>query len=111
MAMIMTGVANTGGKIASLKRLARCSAVTTSVNEPLAPTGIYAMRLLLWTCHATRTVPRIVIDDRRTTCSACGMRSVAAETGQLEGDLIRAQHDTHTPGFNGADGHAGKACR
>src|SRR5881392_2716480 len=43
MAMIMTGVANTGGKVASLKRLARCSAVTTSVNEPLAPTGIDAM--------------------------------------------------------------------
>ncbi len=39
MAMIMTGVANTGGKVASLKRLARCSAVTTSVNESLGPTG------------------------------------------------------------------------
>src|SRR5580704_6542320 len=43
--MIITGVANTGGNVASLKRLARCSAVTTSVNEPLAPTGMAAMRL------------------------------------------------------------------
>ena len=56
MAMIMTGVANTGGKVVSLKRLARCSAVTTSVNEPLGPTGIDAMRLFPWTCHAATTV-------------------------------------------------------
>ena len=56
MAMIMTGVANTGGKVASLKRLARCSAVTTSVNEPLGPTGTDAMRLFLGTCYAARTV-------------------------------------------------------
>ena len=56
MATIMTGVANTGGKVASLKRLARCSAVTISVNEPLGPTGTDAMRLFLGTCYAARTV-------------------------------------------------------
>src|SRR5437868_8632344 len=38
--MIMIGVARTGGNIASLKRLARWSVVTTRTNEPLAPTGI-----------------------------------------------------------------------
>jgi hypothetical protein len=40
IAMIMTGVANTAGSVASLNRLARCSAETVSVNEPLAPGGI-----------------------------------------------------------------------
>src|SRR5664279_5824387 len=40
MIMIITGVARTGGNIASLNRLARCSGVTTSWNKPLAPDGI-----------------------------------------------------------------------
>src|SRR6516162_2163335 len=42
--MIMTGVASTGGSIASLKRLARCSGPTTIVNVPSAPTGRVRMR-------------------------------------------------------------------
>src|SRR5436305_7915103 len=70
-AMIMTGVANTGGKVASLKRLARCSAVTTSMNEALGPTGIDAMRRH----DAPARKSRIVIDDKRATCNACGRRS------------------------------------
>src|SRR2546423_357318 len=37
---IMIGVPRTGGSMASLKRLARWSGVTTRTNEPLAPTGI-----------------------------------------------------------------------
>src|SRR5690348_6696760 len=37
--MIMTGVASTGGSIASLNRLARCSGRTTIVKEPRVPTG------------------------------------------------------------------------
>src|SRR6266849_1286184 len=41
--MIMIGVARTGGNMASLKRLARWSGVTTRTNEPLAPTGIDRM--------------------------------------------------------------------
>ena len=40
MTMIMTGVANTGGRAASLNRFARCSGWTTRVKEPLAPGGI-----------------------------------------------------------------------
>src|SRR5437762_11352724 len=43
--MIITGVARTGGNIASLKRLARWPGATTRVNEPLAPMGIERMRL------------------------------------------------------------------
>src|ERR1700730_13632824 len=80
MAMIMTGVAKTGGKVASLKRLARCSAVTTSVNEPLAPTGIDAMRLLPWTCRTARTVQplldargRPAIESQRTAHGITGV--------------------------------------
>src|SRR6185295_2277391 len=45
--MIITGVASTGGSVASLKRLARCSVLTTSENELLAPTGIGRMVYLL----------------------------------------------------------------
>src|SRR5438046_10094065 len=56
MAMIMTGVANTGGRVASLKRLARCSAVNTSVNETLGHTGTDDMRLFMRTCYASSTV-------------------------------------------------------
>ena len=44
--MIMIGVARTGGNMASLKRLARWSGVTTRTNEPLAPTGIGRMDCL-----------------------------------------------------------------
>src|SRR3982074_1208839 len=79
MAMIMPGVARTGGKVASLKRFARCSAVTTSVNEPLAPTGIDAMRLLPWTCRTARTVQpllgargRPAIESQRTAHGITG---------------------------------------
>src|SRR5438045_802242 len=35
----------------------------------------------------------------------------AAVRRALAGNLIRAQHEIHAPCFNGADGHAGKACR
>ncbi len=45
MTMIMTGVASTGGNIASLKRFARWSGATTRVNEPLAPIGIVCMSI------------------------------------------------------------------
>jgi hypothetical protein len=39
MTMIMTGVANTGGRIAALNRFARCSGWTRRLKEPLAPRG------------------------------------------------------------------------
>src|SRR6266480_7233712 len=71
MAMIMTGVANTGGKVASLKRLARCSAVTTSVNEPLAPTGMDAMTVLLCTCSAVRAVQQTSRPGHLTIHAPC----------------------------------------
>src|SRR3981081_2157766 len=80
MAMIMTGVARTGGKVASLKRFARCSAVTTSVNEPLAPTGIDAMRLVPCTCRTAKTVQpllgargRPAIESQRTVHGITGV--------------------------------------
>ena len=41
MTMIITGVANTGGRIASLNRFARCSGWTRRLKEPLA-TGVSA---------------------------------------------------------------------
>src|ERR1700730_671759 len=41
--MIITGVANTGGRIASLNRFARCSGWTRRVKEPLAPRGLCLM--------------------------------------------------------------------
>src|SRR5712691_664079 len=44
MAMIIIGVANTCGSIASLNWLARCAGVTRSVNVPFAPGGIVRMR-------------------------------------------------------------------
>src|SRR5690348_13320946 len=40
MTMIMTGVAKTGGSVASLNRFARCSGWTRRVKEPFAPSGI-----------------------------------------------------------------------
>src|SRR5690348_7198965 len=40
MTMIMTGVAKTGGNIASLNRFARCSGCTRRLKEPFAPTGM-----------------------------------------------------------------------
>src|SRR5436190_6092404 len=40
MTMIMTGVASTAGNVASLKRLARWSGMTTRLNEPWVPSGI-----------------------------------------------------------------------
>jgi hypothetical protein len=40
MIMIITGVAKTGGSIASLNWFARCCGWTSKVNEPLAPIGI-----------------------------------------------------------------------
>src|SRR5947199_10484872 len=43
MTMIITGVANTGGSIASLNRFARCSGCTSSEKEPLAPRDICFM--------------------------------------------------------------------
>src|ERR1700730_18376500 len=43
MTMIMTGVANTAGRIASLNRSARCSGWTRRLKEPLAPRGICLM--------------------------------------------------------------------
>src|SRR6266436_3145945 len=43
MTMIITGVANTGGKIASLNRFARCSGWTRRLKEPLAPRDICRM--------------------------------------------------------------------
>jgi hypothetical protein len=43
MIMIMTGVANTGGRIASLNRSARSSGWTKRLKEPLAPRGICLM--------------------------------------------------------------------
>ena len=36
MTMIMTGVASTGGRVASLNRSARCSGWTRRLKEPLA---------------------------------------------------------------------------
>src|SRR5215467_9119587 len=46
IAVIIIGVANTSGRIASLNWLARCAGITRSVNVPLAPTGIGRMRYL-----------------------------------------------------------------
>src|SRR5713101_3065697 len=46
MTMIITGVANTGGRIASLNRFARCSGWTRRLKEPLAPRGIWRMACL-----------------------------------------------------------------
>src|SRR5437899_9601901 len=46
MTMIMTGVANTGGSIASLNRFARCSGWTRRVKEPFTPIGIGFMAML-----------------------------------------------------------------
>src|SRR5438874_13048769 len=40
MIMIITGVASTGGSVASLNRSARWSGVMTRLNEPVAPDGI-----------------------------------------------------------------------
>jgi hypothetical protein len=40
MTMVITGVANTGGRIASLNRSARCSGWTRRLKEPWAPSGI-----------------------------------------------------------------------
>ena len=37
MTMIITGVANTGGRIASLNRFARCSGWTRRLKEPWLP--------------------------------------------------------------------------
>jgi hypothetical protein len=52
--MIITGVASTGGNIASLNRLARCSGLTTRLNEPLAPVGMVFMGLALLRYHLLR---------------------------------------------------------
>lgn len=38
-------------------------------------------------------------------------RDLATPAGQLVGNLIGAQHEVHAAGFDGTDGHAGKACR
>src|SRR6266545_3526329 len=44
IAVIIIGVANTGGSIASLNWFARCAGVTRSVKVPFAPSGIGRMR-------------------------------------------------------------------
>src|ERR1700730_15241421 len=67
--MIMTGVANTGGSIASLKRLARCSGWTRRLNEPLAPTGIGLMTCPL---HCRRDeLPPVAADREPPDIHAC----------------------------------------
>lgn len=40
-----------------------------------------------------------------------GQRNLATPAGQLVSHLILTQHEIHAAGFNGTDGHAGKACR
>src|ERR1022692_2169739 len=67
--MIMTGVARTGGNIASLKWLARCSGVTSRTNEPAAPTGIVRMRFPLWSLVGINvSVPRSQLITAATGC-------------------------------------------
>jgi len=48
IAMIIMGVAKTGGSIASLNWLARRAGVTRSVNVPFAPTGIGRIAPSYW---------------------------------------------------------------
>ncbi len=54
MTMIITGVAKTGGKVASLNRFARCSGCTSNVNEPRVPTAIGVMGPSLFVLRARR---------------------------------------------------------
>jgi hypothetical protein len=59
IARIMMGVASTGGSIASLNRLARCSGLTTSVKLPLARGGIACMSYLFDTFDAGYLIYRM----------------------------------------------------
>src|SRR5256885_1124376 len=71
MTMIMTGVARTGGKVASLKRLARWSGVTTRLNEPLTPTGMDCMGFPSTFCRPARDAcieARMLCHRLRTRC-------------------------------------------
>src|SRR4030095_1501643 len=56
IAVIIIGVANTGGSIASLNWFARCAGVTRSVKVPFAPSGIGRMRH--HRCSAVEAHPR-----------------------------------------------------
>src|ERR1700676_2232323 len=85
--MIMIGVARTGGNMASLKRLARCSGATTRTNEPLAPTGIdrmgFASTLDRWNVGAsgsTHALPRRIVERVRDA----SRRSAFSEDLDLE---------------------------
>src|SRR5438552_16399556 len=48
IAMIIMGVAKTGGSIASLNWLARCAGVTRSLKIPFAPNGIGRIAPSYW---------------------------------------------------------------
>src|SRR5438270_12344424 len=67
MAMIITGVANTGGSIASLNRLARCSGWTRRLKEPLTPRGICLMAFLKSYAKQPVRVESAASDYRRAT--------------------------------------------
>src|SRR5438128_9095329 len=71
--MIITGVANTGGRIASLNRLARCSGWTRRLKEPLAPRGIC---LMAYPHKAAVTNPSKVPTHTETASSAIPLRAV-----------------------------------
>jgi hypothetical protein len=69
--MIMTGVARTGGKVTSLKRLARCSGKTTKLKEPVIPIGIDCTQPSLRMCLGQST--RALSAVRDVGCPmACG---------------------------------------
>jgi hypothetical protein len=76
------------------------------------------MRLRLAWTHSLRNCssasaggPRRDSFEGHGACNASGMESEATQTSQFVGNLIRAQHGSHTPSFDGADRHAGKTCR
>src|SRR6187551_2260063 len=65
IAMIITGVASTGGSVASLNRLARCSGVTSIVKEPRVPVGGVRMMSPVSSAMQRKSIAVDLLLDRR----------------------------------------------
>ena len=87
MIRIMTGVASTCGRMASLNRLARCSGSTRSVDVPFAPSGIDASLVLRLPCRL----------DRRTRCRTSRSRQRVAREQRCERPLRNARSRCERP--------------
>ena len=67
MIMIITGVANPGGRAASLNRFARCSGWTRRLKEPLAPRGICLSHRLPSQAAAMNREPDLLLEPAIAT--------------------------------------------